>query len=575
MCAGILTLLERDGSDWHSDGMKWLPALILLTGCAQVMTPDSPPAETVSTPTSTPMAVGTLEDLLSAEISLNRGQTQQAYERLARQAKINKSATLALRAARIATALQPETALEAAKALATYNENYETLAILARAYLINDQVQPAVEYLRQTAKMQPDQVLGFLPRLLRAGPAWAGELADALTDIYADDPSLAIGVPYLYATEADAGPEAALPIALALAKRTPDRPSLFAEAARLAQQAGDNEAAIETLQTGVKRYPDNESLLLTLTQLWVANEQYALAIEGFAELNRLNPEQASYRASQALLAVEIDDLDLAGQLGNELRTLPETELEGLLVLGLVATAQGQLDQGRKLLADIEGERFMLARTQLAQAYADAKDFDALARWMSQGRQIRPDLSTAIYLTETEILDDAQQPERLLALLNQAIEQTPDEFQLLYARALYRDAEQVVAIEQDLLDALALEPDNASALNALGYTYADANIKLDQALELIGRALAMRPDDSAILDSMGWVHFRLGNLSQALSWLSRAYERFPDPEIAAHYGEVLFVDGQTEKALEVFRQAVSNEESHPIVDETLERLGIDL
>ena len=133
----------------------------------------------------------------------------------------------------------------------------------------------------------------------------------------------------------------------------------------------------------------------------------------------------------------------------------------------------------------------------------------------------------------------------------------------------------MAIEQDLLDALALEPDNASALNALGYTYADANIKLDQALELIGRALAMRPDDSAILDSMGWVHFRLGNLSQALSWLSRAYERFPDPEIAAHYGEVLFVDGQTEKALEVFRQAVSNEESHPIVNETLERLGIDL
>ena len=107
MCAGILTLLERDGSDWHSDGMKWLPALILLTGCAQVMTPDSPPAETVSTPTSTPMAVGTLEDLFSAEISLNRGQTQQAYELLARQAKINKSATLALRAARIATALQP------------------------------------------------------------------------------------------------------------------------------------------------------------------------------------------------------------------------------------------------------------------------------------------------------------------------------------------------------------------------------------------------------------------------------------------------------------------------------------
>ena len=131
------------------------------------------------------------------------------------------------------------------------------------------------------------------------------------------------------------------------------------------------------------------------------------------------------------------------------------------------------------------------------------------------------------------------------------------------------------MEADLLKALELEPGNASIQNALGYTYADANQNLDQALELIGQALAQRPDDPAILDSMGWVTFELGNLMQALDWLERAYEQLPDAEVGAHLGEALFVDGQTDRALQILQENWDENDPNPILLDTLERLKIEL
>ena len=167
------------------------------------------------------------------------------------------------------------------------------------------------------------------------------------------------------------------------------------------------------------------------------------------------------------------------------------------------------------------------------------------------------------------------PRKDPALIDQAVEQIDDNYQLFYARALYRERDDFNGMEADLLKALELEPGNASIQNALGYTYADANQNLDQALELIGQALAQRPDDPAILDSMGWVHFRLGNLMQALDWLERAYEQLPDAEVGAHLGEALFVDGQTDRALQILQENWDENEPNSILLDTLERLKIEL
>ena len=93
------------------------------------------------------------------------------------------------------------------------------------------------------------------------------------------------------------------------------------------------------------------------------------------------------------------------------------------------------------------------------------------------------------------------------------------------------------MEQDLRKLIQLKPDHAHAYNALGYGLAEHTNRLKEALELIEKAIRLSPNDPYIMDSLGWVHYRLGNLNQGLSYLRQAFGMNPDPEIAAHLGEV--------------------------------------
>ncbi|MCW5627129.1 MAG: tetratricopeptide repeat protein, partial [Burkholderiales bacterium] len=121
------------------------------------------------------------------------------------------------------------------------------------------------------------------------------------------------------------------------------------------------------------------------------------------------------------------------------------------------------------------------------------------------------------------------------------------------------------VETKLKRLIQLKPDHAQAYNALGYTFADRNIRLKEAREYIEQALKLSPDDPFILDSMGWVQYRLGNLEQGLVYLKRAYQQRPDAEIAAHLGEVLWAQGRKTEAEGVWRASL---QTHPGNEELL-------
>lgn len=128
-----------------------------------------------------------------------------------------------------------------------------------------------------------------------------------------------------------------------------------------------------------------------------------------------------------------------------------------------------------------------------------------------------------------------------------------------------------AMERDLRRILQDEPDNAMVLNALGYTLADRNEKLNEALQLIERAAALEPDDPAIIDSLGWVHYRLGNLDQAETYLRQAYAQYPDHEVAAHLGEVLWVRGERKEARKIWNEALQENPESTLIRSTRQRL----
>ena len=133
----------------------------------------------------------------------------------------------------------------------------------------------------------------------------------------------------------------------------------------------------------------------------------------------------------------------------------------------------------------------------------------------------------------------------------------------------------IEMERLLRRVIALKPDHQHAYNALGYSLADRKIRLPEARELIKKALALSPGEPFITDSMGWVEYRLGHREEAIRLLREAYRARPDPEIAAHLGEVLWSDGKTDEARKVWREGRSRDSSNDVLRETLVRLRVNL
>jgi tetratricopeptide (TPR) repeat protein len=128
------------------------------------------------------------------------------------------------------------------------------------------------------------------------------------------------------------------------------------------------------------------------------------------------------------------------------------------------------------------------------------------------------------------------------------------------------------MEQDLRTIIALDPSSPMAYNSLGYTLADRTNRYEEAYELIQRAVELAPNDPAIIDSLGWVQYRLGNLAEAQKNLARAYELFPDHEVAAHLGEVLWVMGERSEASRIWRNALEVEPNSAHILNTIQRLN---
>jgi len=158
------------------------------------------------------------------------------------------------------------------------------------------------------------------------------------------------------------------------------------------------------------------------------------------------------------------------------------------------------------------------------------------------------------------------------MYSRALQQNREDTTLLYARGLMAEkVNRLDMTEADLLKVISIEPDNADALNALGYTLADRTSRYQEAQDYIRRAAKLVPDDPAILDSLGWVSYRLGEMDEALKYLAMAFEKLEDAEIAAHYGEVLWKMDQKDKAREIWKKGKAQNAENPVLIETLERI----
>lgn len=314
---------------------------------------------------------------------------------------------------------------------------------------------------------------------------------------------------------------------------------------------------VPLLERYLSRHPNAKDVRLHLARAYVGDKRFSDASAEFRRLLRDFPNSVEVVYPVAILALQQNDLDTA-----------ETQLKHLLELefgdrNLVNYYLGQVMEARKNEAaaiDYYGqvglsEPFLNARNRQAMLLARAGKLDEARQVLQQTATMHPTERVALGQSEAQLLRDAKRYAEALEVLERLLKSNPGNAELLYDSALVADRlDKVALVEERLRQVIALQPENAHAYNALGYTFAERNMRLDEARELVARALALLPDDAFIIDSMGWVLYRQGDLAGALMQLQKAYGLRQDPEIAAHMGEVLWGLGRQDEARRVLREA---------------------
>ena len=193
--------------------------------------------------------------------------------------------------------------------------------------------------------------------------------------------------------------------------------------------------------------------------------------------------------------------------------------------------------------------------------------------LAEAKTSTPEDRVRMVIAEAALLREAKDYKAAFALLDAQLAKRRDDPDLLYESALMAERlGQYEVMEKRLRRLMVLQPDSPQAFNALGYSYADRNIRLAEARVLIEKALALAPNDFYIVDSLGWVLFRQGDLSGALTQLERAYAARPDPEVAAHLGEVLTAMGRTEEAQRILREAQKSFPDSEVLSEAVRKFA---
>lgn len=334
----------------------------------------------------------------------------------------------------------------------------------------------------------------------------------------------------------------------------------FLQAQILAQDSAAE--AIAFLQGFVERNPQAHDVRMQLARALVGEKRYGEARRHFDQLLESAPDNPDVVYPVAILALQENDRALAEKLLKHMLTLsvPDKSLAHYY-LGQIAEDDKRVDEALAYYAQIQsGERFLPAQLRAARLLVDQGRLDDGLKLLHAVKVDTPEESVQLAIGEAGLLRQAKMPEAAFDLLDKLLAEQPEQPDLLYESALLADRiGRFDVLEIRLRKLIELRPESSQALNALGYSFAERNLRLPEARDLIEKALKLAPDDNFILDSMGWVLYRQGDLPGALTYLERSYAQRDDPEVAAHLGEVLWALGRTDDARRTLRDA---QQKHP-------------
>jgi len=549
---------------------------LLFAGCAQQPAHDRAAESRLQIVARPSPPESPLYGLMVGEIAAQRGDYQTGLEYYYAAAQAERNQRLAERATHFGLYTDDYAlALEAARLWRELApDNRLVVRIIANLELRLGHVDAGVEELQGFLASEPDlgEAFAQLTALLVRLPDKAVAL-EVAGRVAADHPAQAEAH---FAYGAVARHAARLSLAESeMADAVRLRPHWIQARINLAQvqvALGHHDAALETLATGVEVVPESRDLKLAYARLLMNRDRVHEARTQFEAVAAANPGDPDILYALALLSLETRQLEEAEHYFLELEQTEGRADDARFFLGRLEAQRENFSAALDWYGRVAGGEYLdEARIQTAAVLASQGQLDEALGHVRSLRDARPELRTRLLLVEGELLADADRAPEAMILYDAALAETPDVDDLLYARAMLAErVGRLDLLEQDLRTLIQRDPNNASALNALGYTLADRTTRYDEALELIRRAFEIRPEDAAIIDSMGWVHYRIGDSRAALNYLRDAYARSQDPEIAAHLGEVLWTSGEVQQARELFEQALRAYPDNEVLKRAVDR-----
>ena len=509
--------------------------------------------------------VDAMFEYLVAEIASQRGDTEGAvsvYERLARELKDPQIAKRAVETAIRARAFGP--ALESATLLLELDPESALAREIMSALLANDADldkarDTLARILEKTANRGP--IIMQLAHLLGKFPDKAAVLATtrAVTVRYpVVESHYAVGVAAILAGQVD--------VALTEADAALEMNPAWEPGAILKAQVLRKSAPAEVIpfyQKFVAANPGAQDVRMQLGRELAAERRLAEARDQFREAEKLSQDdfQASYAIG--LLSLQLEDYaDTQVEFNKALKQGYREPTSIYLGLGQAAEGLRHFDEAIEWYQKVDQGDWVRAQLKIATLIARQQGLAAGREYLRRIEPRSTDDSIQVIQVEAQLLRDAKEWQQTYEMLSEAVAKYPDSYELLYDRAMAAErVDKIDVLEADLRKVIKMKPDYAHAYNALGYTLVEKTNRLVEAKDLIEKAYKLAPDDPFILDSLGWVNFRMGQVGEALKHLQSAYSAKPDPEIAAHLGEVLWSKGKHDEAQKIWRAALTENPNH--------------
>lgn len=518
-----------------------------------------------------------LYHLLVGEVAGHRGRLQVAVEHYLEAAKLAADANVARRATRLAAyARDYERALRATQRWqALEPDSLDAQQTLAVLYFRTGRKDAAVAQLNHMMRLFEDDPAAGYQRIVallvqEKDKVGALDLMQRFMEQHGDQAEAH------YALASLALQNDALEIALTSADKALALQPAMADAAvlraRVFMLQGETDAALTAMKKVVDAHPKEKKHLIAYGRLLAQAARYNDARKQFEKLLQDSPTDPELLYALGLLALEGRQYTIAEGFLQRLLKTGKRNTDAYFYLGSVAEARDQYDKAIQWFSRVRGgERQVDAKIRVAGILARKGDIEAARRYLFKLHDLEPEQAVRLFIAEIEILRKAKRHDDAMEVANNALAKNPGNHDLYYARSLLSEGlGRIDMAEQDLRKVLQTDPDNAHALNALGYMLADRTDRFQEALGYIQKAIELYPNEPAFVDSMGWVQYRLGNLKEAERYLRRAFQLDQDPEIAAHLGEVLWVMGNRPEAQKVWQRALQSDPDSAVLQKVIKR-----